>query len=127
MLAGSKGTSEIADVRVVRRRDIDCLDGRVCTELLERGVDLLDAVLLGEGLGLSLGPVPDTSKLSSGQRKRLCHLVRNHAAPDDSPSELASREDIIREWLVPDFLEGCICRLCRIERLVSLHFRPPFR
>ena len=94
-------------MRVVRRGDIDGVDVRIGVEVLDRFIDLLDAILLSKSLSLGQRAVGDTRKLAAGKSERLGHLVGNNAATDHSPTELGSRKDVLGERLVLDRSECC--------------------
>lgn len=102
-------------MRVVRRGDIDGVDARIGVEVLNRFIDLLDAILLGKSLSLGQRTVGDARKLAAGKSERLGHLVGDNAAPDHSPTKLGSRKDIIGEWLVLDRSERCFCGCRGVE------------
>ena len=52
VLASCQSGSQVGDMRVVRRGDIDGVDIRIGVEVLDRLIDLLDAILLGKSLSL---------------------------------------------------------------------------
>ena len=52
VLASCQSGSQIGDMRVMWRGDIDCVDVRIGIEVLDRVIDLLDAILLGKSLSL---------------------------------------------------------------------------
>ena len=96
-------------MRVVRRGDIDCVNVRIGVEVLDRFIDLLDAILLSKSLSLGQRAVGDARKLATGKSERLGHLVGDNAAPDHSPTKLGSRKDIIGERLALDRSKRCLC------------------
>ena len=91
-LTGRQGGAQIGDMGVVRGGDVDGVDVRIGIEVLNRFIDLLDAILLSKSLGLGQRAVGDARKLAAGQREGLGHLVGNNAATDHSPTELGSRK-----------------------------------
>ena len=115
VLAGGQRVTQIGDMRVVRRGDIDGVDARIGVEVLNRFIDLLDAILLSKSLSLGQRTVGDARKLAAGKSERLGHLVGDNAAPDHSPTKLGSRKDIIGEWLVLDRSERCFCGCRGVE------------
>ena len=115
MLAGRQGGAQIGDMGVVRGGDVDGVDVRIGVEILNRVIDLLDAVLVGKSLSLGERAVGNARKLAAGQGKGLSHLVGNNAAPDHSPTKLGSRKDIIGEWLTLDRSERCLCGCRGVE------------
>ena len=134
VLAGSQRGTQIGDMRVVRRGDIDGVDVRIGVEVLNRLVHLFDAILLGKSLGLGQRTVGDTRELATGQSEGLGHLVGDNAAPDHGPAELGGRKDIIGERLILDRgkrrLCGCrgvewnllgICHECLLRREKSFN------
>ena len=114
-------------MRVVRRGDIDCVNVRIGVEVLDRFIDLLDAILLSKNLSLGQRAVGDACKLATGKSERLGHLVGDNAAPDHSPTKLGSRKDIIGDWLVLDRSERCFCGCFGVERSLFgiCHYVPP--
>ena len=116
VLAGGQRVTQIGDMRVVRRGDIDGVDARIGVEVLNRFIDLLDAILLSKSLSLGQRTVGDARKLAAGKSERLGHLVGDNAAPDHSPTKLGGRKDIIGERLVLDRSERCLCGCRSVER-----------
>ena len=112
VLAGCQGSAQIGDMSVVRGSDVDGVDARIGVEVLNRVVDLLDAILLGKSLSLGQRAVGDARELAAGKSEGLGHLVGDNAAPDHGPAELGSRKDVVRERLVLDRSECCFggCR-----------------
>ena len=115
VLAGGQSGTQIGDMRVVRRGDIDGVDIRIGIEVLNRFIDLLDAILLSKSLGLGQRAVGDARKLAAGQREGLGHLVGDNATTDHSPAKLGCRKDIIGEWLTLDRSERCLCGCRGVE------------
>ncbi len=109
VLACGEGRAEVANVGVVRRRDVDGVDLGVRAELLERVVDALDAMGGREGVGLGARAVLDAVDRAAREREGLRHLVRDDAAAHDGPFELGRIEDVRRERLVFDRGEGGLC------------------
>ncbi len=60
VLPGRQGRQEIADMRIVRRRNIDDIDVGIGKDILWPVVDLGDAVFFSKSQGLLMGPVADT-------------------------------------------------------------------
>ena len=116
VLTSCQSGSQVGDMRVVRRGDIDGVDIRIGVEVLDRLVHLLDAILLGKSLSLGQRTVGDTRELAAGQREGLGHLVGDNTATDHSPTKLGSRKDVIGERLVLDRSERCLCGCRSIER-----------
>ena len=116
MLAGGQRGTQIGDMRVVRRGDIDGIDVWIGVEVLNRLVHLLDAILLGKSLGLGQRTVGDTRELAAGQSEGLGHLVGDNAAPDHGPAELGGRKDIIGERLILDRGKRRLCGCLGVER-----------
>ena len=116
MLTSCQSGSQIGDVSVVRRCDIDCINVRISVEVLDRVIDLLDAILLSKSLSLGQRAVGDAHKLTAGKSERLGHLVGDNTATDHSPTKLGSRKDIIGEWLVLDRSERCLSGCRSVER-----------
>ena len=52
VLTSCQSGSQVGDMSVVRRGDIDCVNVRIGIEVLDRVIDLLDAILLGKSLSL---------------------------------------------------------------------------
>ena len=52
VLAGCQSGAQVGDMRVVRRGDIDRVNVRIGIEVLDRVIDLFDAILLGKSLSL---------------------------------------------------------------------------
>ena len=52
VLSGRERTAQVLDMGVVRRGDIDRIDGRIRIELLDRIIHTLDAIFLSERLRL---------------------------------------------------------------------------
>ena len=102
-------------MRVMRSGDIDCVNVRIGIEVLDRFIDLLDAILLSKSLSLGQRAVGDARKLATGKSERPGHLVGDNAAPDHSPTKLGGRKDIIGEWLVLDRSERCFCGCRGVE------------
>ena len=127
MLAGGQRGTQIGDMRVVRRGDIDGVDVRIGVEVLNRLVHLLDAILLGKRLGLGQRTVGDTRELAAGQSEGLGHLVGDNAATDHGPAELRGRKDIIGERLILDRGKRRLCGCLGVERslFVICHHVPP--
>ena len=71
---------------VVRRGDIDCVNVRIGVEILDRFIDLLDAILLGKSLSLGQRAVGNARELAAGKGERLSHLVGDNTATDHSPA-----------------------------------------
>ena len=115
VLASCQSSTQIGDMRVVRRGDIDGVDIRIGVEVLNRFVHLLDAILLGKSLGLGQRAVGNARKLAAGQSERLGHLVGNNAATDHSPAKLRNRKNVARERLAPDQGKRCFCGCRRVE------------
>ena len=112
---------------VVRGGDIDGVDVMIGVEILNRVIDLLDAILLGKSLSLVERAVGNARKLAASQSKGLSHLVGNNAATDHSPTKLGSRKDVGRERLVLDRSECCFggCRGVEWSLLGICHYVPP--
>ena len=108
VLAGGQRGAQVSDVSVVRRGDIDCVNVRIGVEVLDRFIDLLNAILLCKSLSLGQSAVGNARKLAAGKSERLGHLVGDNAAPDHSPTKLGSRKNIVGERLILDRGE---CRL----------------
>ena len=127
VLAGCQGSAQIGDMSVVRGSDVDGVDARIGVEVLNRVVDLLDAILLGKSLSLGRRTVGDARKLATGKSKGLSHLVGDNAATDDGPMELGSRKNIVGERLVLDRSERCFggCRGVERSLLGICHYVPP--
>ena len=98
-------------MRVVRRGDIDCVNVRIGIEVLDRFIDLLNAILLCKSLSLGQCAVGNARKLAAGKSERLGHLVGDNTATDHCPAELGGRKNIVGESLVLDRgkcrLSGC--------------------
>ena len=92
----------------MRRGDIDRVNVRIGVEVLDRFIDLLNAILLCKSLSLGQSAVGNARKLAAGKSERLGHLVGDNAAPDHSPTKLGSRKNIVGERLILDRGE---CRL----------------
>ena len=116
VLAGGQRGTQIGDMRVVRRGDIDGIDVRIGIEIIERVVHLLNAILLGKRLGLGKGTVGNASELAAGKGEGLSHLVGDNAAADHSPTEFGGRKNVVRERLVLNRSERCLCGCRGIER-----------
>lgn len=127
VLAGRQGGAQIGDMGVVRGGDVDGVDIRIGVEILNRVIDLLDAVLVGKSLSLGERAVGNARKLAAGQGKGLSHLVGNNAATDHSPTELGSRKDVVRERLVLDRSKCCFggCRGVEWSLLGICHYVSP--
>ena len=127
VLAGRQGGAQIGDMGVVRGGDVDGVDVRIGVEILNRVIDLLDAVLVGKSLSLGERAVGNARKLAAGQGKGLSHLVGNNAATDHSPTELGSRKDVVRERLVLDRSKCCFggCRGVEWSLLGICHYVSP--
>ena len=127
VLAGGQRGTQVSDVSVMRRGDIDDIDVRIGVEVLVRLVHLLDAILLGKSLGIGQRTVGDTRELAAGQSEGLGHLVSDNAATDHSPAELGSRKNVVGERLILDRgkrrLSGCF----GVERSLFgiCHYVPP--
>ena len=115
VLAGGQSGTQIGDMRVVRRCDIDGVDVRIGVEVLNSVIDLLDAILLCKSLSLGQRAVGDTRKLAAGKGERLGHLVGDNAATDHSPAKLRSRKNVIGERLILDRGKRCFCGCRRVE------------
>ena len=102
-------------MRVMRGGDIDRVDVRIGIEVLDRVIDLLDAILLGKSLSLGQRAVGDARKLAAGKSERLGHLVGDNAASDHRPTKLGGRKDIIGKWLFLDRSERCLCGCRSVE------------
>ena len=111
----------------MRRGDIDGVDIRIGIEVLNRFIDLLDAILLSKSLGLGQRAVGDARKLAAGQREGLGHLVGNNAATDHSPAKLGCRKDVVRERLILDRGKRRLCGCLGVERSLFgiCHHVPP--
>ena len=127
VLAGGQSSTQIGDMRVVRRGDIDGVDIRIGVEVLNRFVHLLDAILLGKSLGLGQRAVGDARKLAAGQSEGLGHLVGDNAATDHSPAKLRSRKNVVGERLILDRSERCFsgCRGVEWNLFRICHYVPP--
>ena len=127
VLASCQSGSQVGDMRVVRRGDIDRVDVRIGIEVLGRFIDLLDAILLGKSLSLGQRAVGDARKLAAGKSERLGHLVGDNTATDHGPAELGGRKNIVGERLILDRgkrrLSGCF----GVERSLFgiCHYVPP--
>ena len=116
VLAGGQRGTQIGDMRIVRRGDIDGVDVRIGVEVLNRFIDLLDAILLGKSLSLGQRTVGDTRELAAGQSEGLGHLVGDNAATDHGPAELRGRKDIIGERSILDRGKRRLCGCLGVER-----------
>ena len=127
VLAGCQGSAQIGDMSVVRGSDVDGVDVRIGVEVLNRVVDLLDAILIGKSLSLGQRAVGNARKLAAGKSKGLSHLVGDNAATDHGPTELGSRKNIVGERLVLDRSERCFggCRGVERSLLGIYHHVPP--
>ena len=116
VLTSCQSGSQVGDMRVVRRGDIDGVDVRIGVEVLDRLVHLLDAILLGKSLGFGKRTVGDTRELAAGQREGLGHLVGDNTAPDHCPAKLGSRKDVVWERLILDRGKRRLCGCLGVER-----------
>ena len=114
-------------MRVMRGGDIDRVDVRIGIEVLDRFIDLLDAILLSKSLSLGQRTVGDARKLAAGKSERLGHLIGDNTATDHSPAELGGRKDIIGEWPVLDRSERRLSGCFGVERSLFgiCHYVPP--
>ena len=103
-------------MRVVRRGDIDCVNVRIGVEVLDRVIDLLDAILLGKSLSLGQRAVGNTRKLAAGKGERLGHLVGDNTATDHGPAELGGRKNVVGERLILDRGKRRLCGCLGVER-----------
>ena len=116
VLASCQSGSQIGDMRVVRRGDIDCVNVRIGVEILDRAIDLLNAILLCKSLSLGQRAVGNARELSAGKGERLSHLVGDNATPNYSPTKLGSRKDVVWERLILDRGKRRLCGCLGVER-----------
>ena len=127
VLAGCQGSAQIGDMSVVRGGDVDGVDARIGVKVLDRVINLLNAILLSKSLSLGQRSVGNARELAAGKGERLSHLVGDNTATDHSPTKLGGRKDIVGERLVLDRSERCFGGCRRVERslLGICHYVPP--
>ena len=114
-------------MRVMRGGDIDCVNVRIGVEVLDRFINLLNAILLCKSLSLGQRAVGDARKLATGKSERLGHLVGDNTATDHSPAELGGRKNIVGERLILDRSKRRLSGCFGVERSLFgiCHYVPP--
>ena len=72
-------------MRIVRACDVDNIDIVVVEHLIDRSVDLRDAVLLRECNRFRMRAVADSIKRLTHFLQSRCHLIRDHTGSEHRP------------------------------------------
>ena len=93
VLARLKRFAQVDDVRVVRRGQIHRVNLVAGEKIIDAVIYTLDVVFLSKRDGLFLRSVGYAVDGSSNRSQRLCHLICNNSAANNTPPEVWCGED----------------------------------
>ena len=93
MLACLKRFAQVDDVRVVRRGQIHRVNLVAGEKIVDAVIYMLDVMFLSKRDSLFLRPVGHAIDSSANRSQRLCHLVCNDSAANNTPPEVWRGED----------------------------------
>ena len=103
MLSRLKCFAQVDDVRIVRRGQVHRVNLVAGEKIVDAAIHTLDVVFLCKCDGLFLCPVGHAVNGSTNRSQRLCHLICNDSAANNTPPEV---------WCGKDRVNGARSVLC---------------
>ena len=120
VLTGCKSLPQIRNVRVVRRCKVEHINVRSGDKVVNGVVHPCYTMFVRKRHCFLMGAIGYAVNVATLRRKRLCHLIGNNAAADNTPAQLRSSKQRVFRFLIH---EASLCRVihARTPACIRLH------